>query len=276
MLLIKLRKARRTKPRLRDRTAKAANQRQTAKAANADQSTEQAGRIRRMLRTKTQRKGSSRRTSRLSRSTSIFQNSRILQRRRPVKFQQGRRIQGSQNWQGQRYAVFRNYKSEWHDQNWWHDHYGNNFMFVFGAPYYWNAGLLVPSLGLQSQRVLCVGWAYLRLQSHATRPGNCQRAVGASTTRLLPRRSGWSYWTAHAWGDRGLSTRSRPLHDIHDRSANTSVARHRIVTTADFSKSRREMFFDGGFLSIQTAAFCIALLHQNRLAGDTCACRSRN
>lgn len=66
----------------------------------------------------------------------------------PVKFQQGRRIQGSQNWQGQKYAVFRNYKSEWHDQSWWHNHYrGNNFVFVFGAPYYWNAGYWFPAWG---------------------------------------------------------------------------------------------------------------------------------
>ena len=66
----------------------------------------------------------------------------------PVKFQQGRRIQGSQNWQGQKYAVFRNYKSEWHDRNWWHNHYhGNNFVFVFGAPYFWNAGYWFPAWG---------------------------------------------------------------------------------------------------------------------------------
>lgn len=66
----------------------------------------------------------------------------------PVKFQQGRRIEGSQNWQGQKYAVFRNYKSQWHDQNWWHSHYhGNNFVFVFGAPYYWNAGYWFPAWG---------------------------------------------------------------------------------------------------------------------------------
>lgn len=65
----------------------------------------------------------------------------------PVKFQQGRRIQGSQNWQGQKYAVFRNYKSEWHDQNWWHNHYRNNFVFVFGSPYYWNAGYWFPAWG---------------------------------------------------------------------------------------------------------------------------------
>jgi hypothetical protein len=68
----------------------------------------------------------------------------------PVKFQQGRRIQGSQNWQGQKYAVFRNYKSEWHDRNWWHGHYGNNITFVFGAPYYWNAGYWFPAWGYNS------------------------------------------------------------------------------------------------------------------------------
>ena len=65
----------------------------------------------------------------------------------PVKFQQGRRIQGSQNWQGQRYAVFRNYQSQWHDQNWWRGHYGNNIVFAFGAPYYWNAGYWFPAWG---------------------------------------------------------------------------------------------------------------------------------
>jgi Putative peptidoglycan binding domain len=65
----------------------------------------------------------------------------------PVKFQQGRRVEGSQNWHGQQYNVFRNYKAEWHDQNWWHSHYRNNIVFVFGAPYYWNAGYWFPAWG---------------------------------------------------------------------------------------------------------------------------------
>ena len=64
----------------------------------------------------------------------------------PVKFQQGRRIEGSQNWQGQQYSVFRNYKEEWHDKNWWHSHH-NRIVFVFGAPYYWNAGYWFPAWG---------------------------------------------------------------------------------------------------------------------------------
>jgi Putative peptidoglycan binding domain len=64
----------------------------------------------------------------------------------PVKFQQGKRIEGSQNWQGKQYAVFRNYKSEWHDRNWWHSHH-NRIVFVFGAPYFWNAGYWFPAWG---------------------------------------------------------------------------------------------------------------------------------
>jgi hypothetical protein len=64
----------------------------------------------------------------------------------PVKFQQGKRIEGSQNWQGQQYSVFRNYKSDWHDQNWWHSHH-NRIVFVFGAPYFWNAGYWFPAWG---------------------------------------------------------------------------------------------------------------------------------
>src|SRR5213594_286506 len=65
----------------------------------------------------------------------------------PVKFQQGKHIEGSQNWQGQQYAVFRNYHSEWHDQSWWHSHYGNNIVWTFGAPYYFSSGYWFPAWG---------------------------------------------------------------------------------------------------------------------------------
>ena len=64
----------------------------------------------------------------------------------PVKFQQGKRIEGSQNWQGASYTVFRNYTPQWHDQGWWHSHH-NRIVFVFGAPYYWNAGYWFPAWG---------------------------------------------------------------------------------------------------------------------------------
>ena len=64
-----------------------------------------------------------------------------------VNFQQGRHIQGSQNWQGQQYAAFRNYNSEWHDQGWWRGHYNNRVVFVYGGWYAWNAGYWVPAWG---------------------------------------------------------------------------------------------------------------------------------
>lgn len=63
-----------------------------------------------------------------------------------VNFQQGRHVQGSQNWQGSNYRVFRNYSSGWHDRNWWHNH-SNRVVFVFGGWYAWNAGWWYPAWG---------------------------------------------------------------------------------------------------------------------------------
>jgi len=65
----------------------------------------------------------------------------------PVKFQPNRRIEGSQHWQGQQYSVFRNYKSEWHDQGWWRSHHGNHIVWAYGAPYYFNSGYWFPAWG---------------------------------------------------------------------------------------------------------------------------------
>jgi hypothetical protein len=64
----------------------------------------------------------------------------------PVKFQQNRRIEGSQHWQGSNYTVFRNYKSEWHDRNWWRGHH-SRVVFVFGGWYAWNGGYWYPAWG---------------------------------------------------------------------------------------------------------------------------------
>jgi hypothetical protein len=63
-----------------------------------------------------------------------------------VNFQQGRRIQGSQNWQGRNYWAFRNYRSAWHDRAWWRNHY-NRVVFVYGGWYAWNAGYWYPAWG---------------------------------------------------------------------------------------------------------------------------------
>jgi hypothetical protein len=63
-----------------------------------------------------------------------------------VKFQQNRRIQGSQYWQGKNYWAFRNYRPAWHDRWWWRNHY-NRVVFVYGGWYYWNAGWWYPAWG---------------------------------------------------------------------------------------------------------------------------------
>jgi hypothetical protein len=63
-----------------------------------------------------------------------------------VNFQQGRHIQGSQNWQGSNYTVFRNYSSQWHDRNWWRGRY-NRVVFVYGGWYAWNSGYWIPAWG---------------------------------------------------------------------------------------------------------------------------------
>ncbi len=63
-----------------------------------------------------------------------------------VKFQQNRRIQGSQYWQGKNYWAFRNYRPVWHDRIWWRNHY-NRVVFVYGGWYYWNSGWWYPAWG---------------------------------------------------------------------------------------------------------------------------------
>jgi hypothetical protein len=64
----------------------------------------------------------------------------------PVDFQQNRRIDGSQNWQGSNYAAFREYSSEWHDKDWWDSRY-RPIRLISGGWYYWNAGFWYPAWG---------------------------------------------------------------------------------------------------------------------------------
>ena len=64
-------------------------------------------------------------------------------------FNQNYRIQGSENWQGRQYAAFHNYRGEWHDQGWWHNHY-NRIVLISGGWYFWNAGYWAPAWGYDS------------------------------------------------------------------------------------------------------------------------------
>jgi hypothetical protein len=63
-----------------------------------------------------------------------------------VRFNEGRHIEGSERWNNPRYAAFRAYRSQWHDRDWWRHHH-NRIVFVFGAPYYWDAGFWYPAWG---------------------------------------------------------------------------------------------------------------------------------
>ena len=62
------------------------------------------------------------------------------------QFQQNRRIQESERWEGSNYQPFRNYRSEWHDRDWWRSHH-SRIVFGTGGWYYWNAGYWLPAWG---------------------------------------------------------------------------------------------------------------------------------
>jgi hypothetical protein len=66
-----------------------------------------------------------------------------------TKFNQNYRIQGSQNWQGQQYGAFQNYRDQRHDQGWWNNNY-HRIVLISGGWYFWNAGYWYPAWGYDS------------------------------------------------------------------------------------------------------------------------------
>jgi Putative peptidoglycan binding domain len=63
-----------------------------------------------------------------------------------VTFNQSYRIQGSDQWQGPQYEVFRSYRPEWHDAGWYRSRYGRVEL-IGGGYYYWNNGYWYPAWG---------------------------------------------------------------------------------------------------------------------------------
>jgi putative peptidoglycan binding protein len=63
-----------------------------------------------------------------------------------VTFNQSYRIQGSEQWQGPQYEVFRSYHPERHDQGWYRSHF-NRVELIGGGYYYWNNGYWYPAWG---------------------------------------------------------------------------------------------------------------------------------
>ena len=63
-----------------------------------------------------------------------------------VTYNQNYRIQGSDQWQGPQYDVFRSYHPERHDQGWYRSRY-NRVELIGGGYYYWNNGYWYPAWG---------------------------------------------------------------------------------------------------------------------------------
>jgi hypothetical protein len=63
-----------------------------------------------------------------------------------VTFNESRRIEGSDQWQGQQYEVFRSYHPERHDEHWYRSHY-DRVELVGGGYYYEHKGYWYPAWG---------------------------------------------------------------------------------------------------------------------------------
>jgi hypothetical protein len=66
-----------------------------------------------------------------------------------VTFNQSYRIRGSDQWQGEKYSVFRSYHPERHDQGWYRSHY-TRVEVIGGGAYYWHQGYWYPAWGYDS------------------------------------------------------------------------------------------------------------------------------
>ena len=63
-----------------------------------------------------------------------------------VTYNQNYRIQGSEQWQGPQYQVFRSYRPEWHDEGWYRSRYPRVEL-IGGGYYFWNNGYWYPAWG---------------------------------------------------------------------------------------------------------------------------------
>jgi hypothetical protein len=63
-----------------------------------------------------------------------------------VTFSQSRQISGAEQWQGEKYNVFRSYRPERHDEGWYRSHF-TRIELIGGGYYYFNAGYWYPAWG---------------------------------------------------------------------------------------------------------------------------------
>lgn len=65
-----------------------------------------------------------------------------------VTFSQTRTITGSEQWQGQKYTVFRSYRPAMHDQGWYRSHF-TRIELIGGGYYYFDGGYWYPAWGYE-------------------------------------------------------------------------------------------------------------------------------
>jgi hypothetical protein len=88
-----------------------------------------------------------------ARSTSIARNEQGIGERAPGgQFRQNRRIEGSDEWVDSDYDVFRTYRSEWHDRDWWRTHQ-SRIVYCASGWYYWNEDYWFPAWGYDPDAV---------------------------------------------------------------------------------------------------------------------------
>ena len=116
-----------------------------------------------------------------------------------VTFNQNHRIEGSENWHGQQYEVFRSYHPQWHDQGWYHSHYPNVTL-IAGGYYFFNAGYWYPAWGYSPSAQYYAYDGPIYVGQHAEPPDK----VIADTQALLQQ---MGYYTGEVDGLLGPLTR---------------------------------------------------------------------
>jgi len=86
-----------------------------------------------------------------------------------VTFSAGYRIQGSDQWQGPRYEVYRSYRPERHDQGWYHSHY-QRVELIGGGYYYYNNNYWYPAWGYNQSHEYYAYDAPIYVGKHAQPP----------------------------------------------------------------------------------------------------------
>src|SRR6266567_3478608 len=117
----------------------------------------------------------------------------------PVTFNQNYRIQGSDQWQGSQYEVFRSYRPERHDQGWYRSRY-NRVELIAGGYYFFNNGYWFPAWGYSPSAQYYAYDAPIYVGQHAEPPDKVIADVQALLQQM-------GYYTGEVDGLLGPLTR---------------------------------------------------------------------